>query len=522
MAAALTLLLIGSLLQGSQSKEFKAFMPQTIEVLTGSCVTIPCSFEIKDEFESKLDDTCGAKWSKDNNLVFNSKDPQTPSNKGELTGNLRKKDCTTTLNNIQPAGSYRYYFRLECNNDLKCSFVAQTALLSVKDDPPRPTLTPSALKVEEGASVSLKCSAPAPCLSHPPNVTWTKGLGDIVETLQENEDRTKVLTSVVTFTASHKHHGETISCKASYHKQDGSAESAVSLKADVSYAPQILPSSDCIRAGDQLNCSCGTLGNPPPTVRWYVNGAPVNHSKELLMSSTTRWSIITLNKQQEAGLSSLLCRSMNSVGSATQRFCVNRPEAPTNAESQADCTGRFTLPFIATVVALTAALLCALLFAIRAHRTRCPNSGRSEYTGDTSTAVTSQGLAGEKLIEVTSVTAEEAIYANTNMTPHVPNSGAGHQQVACRRPEEKPNEDGSDVLYSSVTFKSHSKMKQGERSGGQNPSSCSYLEEERCREGGTARDYVVNAWELTSLYDKIGIGKVDTKKINTEYAQVHL
>lgn len=102
------------------------------------------------------------------------------------------------------------------------------------DVPPRPTLTPSPLKVEEGASVSLRCSAPAPCLSHPPTVTWTKGLGDIVETLQENEDRTKVLTSVVTFTASHKHHGETISCEASYHKQNGSAESAATLTADVS------------------------------------------------------------------------------------------------------------------------------------------------------------------------------------------------------------------------------------------------------------------------------------------------
>lgn len=99
------------------------------------------------------------------------------------------------------------------------------------DVPPRPTLTPSPLKVEEGASVSLRCSAPAPCLSHPPTVTWTKGLGDIVETLQENEDRTKVLTSVVTFTASHKHHGETISCEASYHKQDGRAESAATLTA---------------------------------------------------------------------------------------------------------------------------------------------------------------------------------------------------------------------------------------------------------------------------------------------------
>nr|XP_033496951.1 uncharacterized protein LOC117266105 [Epinephelus lanceolatus] len=105
-------------------------------------------------------------------------------------------------------------------------------------DPPRPTLTPtpSTLEVKKGTSVSLTCSAPAPCLSHPPTLTWTPGLGDSQETLQENQDKTKVQTSVVSFTASHLHHGKTISCTATYNKQDGSTESAVStsLTADIS------------------------------------------------------------------------------------------------------------------------------------------------------------------------------------------------------------------------------------------------------------------------------------------------
>lgn len=108
-------------------------MPQTIEVLTGSCVTIPCSFEIEDKYESNLDDTCRAIWKRGwENVVFNSKDPQTLLNKGELTGDLTKKNCTTTLNNIQPAGNYSYFFRLECDNGLNYEFAAQRVLLSVK------------------------------------------------------------------------------------------------------------------------------------------------------------------------------------------------------------------------------------------------------------------------------------------------------------------------------------------------------------------------------------------------------
>ena len=103
------------------------------------------------------------------------------------------------------------------------------------DDPPSPTLTLSRLKVKEGTSVSLRCSAPAPCLSHRPTLTWTPGLGDSVETLQENQDKTKVQTSALTFTASHLHHGKEISCTAAYRKQDGSTRTSVSsITADIS------------------------------------------------------------------------------------------------------------------------------------------------------------------------------------------------------------------------------------------------------------------------------------------------
>ncbi|XP_077950857.1 sialic acid-binding Ig-like lectin 14 isoform X3 [Gasterosteus aculeatus] len=583
MAAALTLLLIGSLLQGAPSKEFNAIVPQTIEVLRGSCVTIPCSFEIEDKYESSLDDTCRAIWKLDweNVVVFNSKDPQTLLNNGELTGDLTKNNCTTTLNNIQPAGSNSYFFRLECDNDLKYVFSAQRVLLSVKDVPPRPTLTPSALKVEEGASVSLRCSAPAPCLSHPPTVTWTKGLGDIVETLQENEDRTKVLTSVVTFTASHKHHGETISCEASYPKQDGRAESA-SLTADVSYSPkvttvsvcpsgpvledsnvtltcsstanpavknytwyradgeqetfigtgrvltikaskedspflctaqndvgvgrsnnthidvqyaaQILLSSDCITAGDQLNCSCWTLGNPPPTVRWYLNGSPVNHSEELSVSSerlndTTTRSIITVNRQQEAGLSSLLCRSVNSRGSATQRFCVGSSEPQKSAQSP----DRVMLTVFISVVVALLVLVCALLFVIRAQKTHHDRL-RSQCTGDTSTVTAGPLLGGEG--------------------QELPNNAEGASGGS-----EKTSEEGKDVVYSTVNWRTRSQEKRAEASEESLQPGGSYLEEEMCTAGGTLRGFVSSALEMEGLYGNVGPRNVK-KEVGSEYAQV--
>ncbi|XP_047455188.1 B-cell receptor CD22-like isoform X4 [Mugil cephalus] len=501
MAGALTFLLIGCLLQGVQCGQWRVNMLQTIEVLRGSCVTIPCSFDINSTYNNNLDQTCKAMWKKrsNNEVVFDSK---TTTN-GELIGKLTDRDCTTTLNNM--VSDDTYYFRLECDNALKWDFNNDLINIVTKADPPSPTLTPSTLEVEEGTSVSVTCSAPAPCLSHPPTLTWSPRLGDSQETLQENQDKTKVQTSVLTFTASHLHHGQNISCTALYRKQDGSNQSSSSktsaltvsyppidttvsvspsgpvpenrnvtltcsstanpavrnytwyrtdgdqetfigtghiltievskvsspffcktendlgvgrstntqidvqyppidttvsvspsgpvpenrnvtltcsstanpavrnytwyradgdqetfigtghilkieaskvsspffckaendlgvgrstnTQIDVQFPPQILASSHCTKTESQINCSCETVGNPSPTLHWYLDGRPVNQSGEVLISSgslngTGLRSFITVNQLKERNLSTLFCHSFNSLGSARQQLYV--------------------------------------------------------------------------------------------------------------------------------------------------------------------------------------------------------
>ncbi|XP_037642064.1 myelin-associated glycoprotein-like isoform X5 [Sebastes umbrosus] len=776
--------------------DWGALMPQTMEVLSGSCVTIPCSFTIQDSFKSNLDSTCNAVWKNDQGtFVFDSSNPQQLTIKRELTGDLTRKDCTTTLNNMQPSYSDNYCFRIECNG-LKYNFIEQISI-SVKADPPRPTLTPSTLKVKEGTSVSLMCSAPAPCLSHPPTLMWTSGLGVSQETLQENQDKTKVKTSVVNFTASHHHHGKTISCTAVYNKQDGSTESTVitSLTADVSYspkdttvsvhpsgpvpegsnvtltcsstanpavrsytwyradggqetvvgtghvltikaskddgpffckaqndigagrsdnshidvqyspknttvsvhpsgpvpegrdvtltcsstanpavrsytwyradggqeivvgtghvltikaskddgpffcqaendigagrsdltqidvqyspknttvsvhpsgpvpegrdvtltcsstanpavrsytwyradggqetvigtghvliikaskdngpffcqaendigagrsnltqidvqfAPQILPSSDCTKTAAQLSCSCRTVGNPSPTLEWYLDGLPVNHTGKLLISNeslndTGLRSIITVNQPQETDLSTLLCRSSNSLGSASQRFCVNSLEPQTSAHSH----DRVTLPVFITTVVTLLVLVCALLFVNRAQKTQ-RNLPKSQCTDDTSAVTMSQPLTSGEGNEVPN-TAEEDIYVNTNAlrqtdvaqpatvsepdSANLPSSGPNNAEGASKSSEKKKEEN--DVIYSSVNWKTKSKKKTGEDCVDMYQPVRSHLEEERCMVGGTSRSFV-NASEMGILYDTVKPGNVE-KEVESEYAQV--
>ena len=82
--------------------------------------------------------------------------------------------------------------------------------------PPRPTITdPGSLK--EGVSVSVSCSAVAPCPTHPTELKWTGPKGTAtVKTLQENSDRTKSAQLTVNFTTAARHHGTNITCTAIY------------------------------------------------------------------------------------------------------------------------------------------------------------------------------------------------------------------------------------------------------------------------------------------------------------------
>ncbi|XP_066563550.1 myelin-associated glycoprotein isoform X3 [Amia ocellicauda] len=282
MAVTEGFLLIACLLRGVICTEtlpgFSISMPASVAALSGSCVLIPCQFEVADGFKDKVKDLKTALWregSAEGPTVLESNGPgsQEP---GEIIGDFRAKNCTTILNNIQKSDNY--HFRI--GEPIKFTYRTPVKI-EVTDNPPKLMKDD---QVKERTPMKLSCSAAAPCPTLPPALTWTPRMNGTVDHQEvENQDKTKSVSSVLTFTASHLHHGLNISCTALYPLQQlnhsTTAEATVTLS--VLYSPKdtsasVSPSSS-VSEGSSVTLTCSSNANPPVSnYTWVkVNGDQV-------------------------------------------------------------------------------------------------------------------------------------------------------------------------------------------------------------------------------------------------------
>nr|XP_015192001.1 PREDICTED: B-cell receptor CD22-like isoform X1 [Lepisosteus oculatus]XP_015192002.1 PREDICTED: B-cell receptor CD22-like isoform X1 [Lepisosteus oculatus]XP_015192003.1 PREDICTED: B-cell receptor CD22-like isoform X1 [Lepisosteus oculatus] len=258
---------------------FEITMPDKIPALTGSCVLIPCSYQIEEAFKGHLQFPLTGVWIKggiSGSRVFNS-DTKGPDNRWEIPGKLNQNNCTTILRNVTKSDNTTIYFRIE---PIKYTYRKGTEL-TVTGRPRKPKLPPPA-EVQEGTPVTLTCTTAAPCPTLPPALTWTPSLNETVEQQEvENEDKTTSVSSVLTFTASHLHHELNITCTALYPLEQSnvtkSSERTVTIR--VRYSPKntsaSVSSSGTILQGNSVTLTCSTNANPPVTnYTWFkVNGS---------------------------------------------------------------------------------------------------------------------------------------------------------------------------------------------------------------------------------------------------------
>uniref|UniRef100_G3PG97 Uncharacterized protein n=1 Tax=Gasterosteus aculeatus aculeatus TaxID=481459 RepID=G3PG97_GASAC len=254
-----------------------------LEGLSGSCLMIPCTFSINISFDQYLIDNCVAIWNTGGpfgQTVFNSGLTGQSTNgnilQGNLTGNLRAKNCTTVFHTMLPQDKNTYYFRVQCNNKLKYSFPTNATIITITDSLPKPAITPPPVEVEEGDPVRLECSAVAPCPLLPPALTWTPAIGDV----EENQQSASV-SSVLNFTASRLYNGQRLQCSAFYRRQAGHSDLQYenNLTLRILYPPNntSVSHSGPVIEGTSVNLTCNTDANPAvDEFTWYkVDGGQV-------------------------------------------------------------------------------------------------------------------------------------------------------------------------------------------------------------------------------------------------------
>uniref|UniRef100_A0A8C1EQQ9 Ig-like domain-containing protein n=1 Tax=Cyprinus carpio carpio TaxID=630221 RepID=A0A8C1EQQ9_CYPCA len=238
---------------------FNINLPQRVEALKGSCVFIPCTFDIEQEYEKDLTDSAKRMWFKagGSTAVFDSSSPNTGLLKGEIFGTATQKNCTTRFDNVDQSHRGSYYFRLEANGKLKHSYT-------------EPTYSQVQIGVFEGSSVSLRCSTKIFCPSRPPSLTWSSSLIESV-TGQQYQNQTELISDL-NFTVSHRHHRVTFTCTAAHQlqKQITTQESRL---LSVQYAPKntsvrINPAG-LVLEGRSVTLSCSSDANPAVNYTWY-------------------------------------------------------------------------------------------------------------------------------------------------------------------------------------------------------------------------------------------------------------
>ncbi|XP_039523693.1 B-cell receptor CD22-like [Pimephales promelas] len=297
-----TFLLTGCLMQGALCG-VDISPPERVEALKGSCVFIPCTFDVDQEYEKYLTDNAKRIWYKDGSPVtevFNSDQPNAGSLKGEIFGTPTDKNCTTRFHNVRQSDHGSYFFRVE-SDQLKYSYRKPTFTqveIAVIGSPPKPKVSllkdqQNVTEVEEGSSVNLRCSTKIFCSSRPANLTWSSSPEHLLDesvTQQQRQEQTELISDLI-FTVTPRHHSANFTCTVT-HQQITKNESRT-LR--VQYAPKNtsahVTGSGFVVEGRSVTLSCSSDANPPVlNYTWYRDTEeplkPVQSGQNLTISNT--------------------------------------------------------------------------------------------------------------------------------------------------------------------------------------------------------------------------------------------
>ncbi|CAM4721746.1 unnamed protein product [Leuciscus chuanchicus] len=371
----------------------------------------------------------------------------------------------------------------------------KTVRITVKDFPQPPELKPTDLKeVMENTTVSLSCSAEAPCPKQPPTISWSNipESAHITTQLQEIPNKTQSVFSHMTFKASYMDHRKNISCTATYpRKTSKDSTVATTVMLQVLFSPKetriTVDQSASVSVNTNVTLTCKSKASPSREMNytWYKRGQEISiaQGKQITFTGT----------QNNTGWYS--CTAQNKLGKQSSA------EIQLTVEGQ---DGHF-MPLIAGCVGGIVAVLTlsALGFSLCAFKyTQGYVKGSKQYNLLHRTCITAQDEPIDRnsiYDDVHTVTTQDnkisddySVCEHKNEFTTQSDHNRGKDQT-----EEDNHERGSDVVYAQVHM-IHKK-----------PKAISVVPEDIYAQGSAEKEISVSVWfpvKINLVFSSIVVG----------------
>ncbi|XP_067831462.1 myelin-associated glycoprotein-like isoform X2 [Heptranchias perlo] len=301
-----------ALVQGAWCLDWSASIPTTVTAQRGLCAVIPCTYH----FPSNVQPTkyVGI-WYKNRqpSPVYDSNKTHQVNDRIKLGGDLRSRDCSLVINDIKLSDRGLYRFRIELGASFKYSYPSNVQLL-VSDRPDKPIISHSE-DIIEGDPVNISCTFVSNCDRIQPTLKWNligalHGSASQMKTEQQN--RSWVFSTILTFVPSFSHQNKVIRCKV----KNSGVLSYENITLNIKHSPKetavrVVGADQGIKEGDNVTLSCFSKSNPPATnYSWFrIDGS----NRTELNTRTASINLGLVTRELDAWF---YCTAGNTLGSS--------------------------------------------------------------------------------------------------------------------------------------------------------------------------------------------------------------
>ncbi|XP_059420310.1 myelin-associated glycoprotein-like isoform X2 [Carassius carassius] len=360
----------------------EVLIPKSLNSTSGSCLLIPCLFNISKERENILESSPKVTWRRGSLWSLYDTDRFTIDQRQkepvmEVVGDLREKNCTSVLRNLTSLHSDRYFFRIQAENFQVTE--TKAVQINVSDSLAEPAVTVPVLR--EGEEVNLTCTVPAPCPSHPPNVIWDPvSGGDVTQKTQMNTDGTQSVSAILNFIPLLHHHELKVNCVSiqNLHREDRPLLSHKMVILSVEYPPKEtwISLTGLVWLGDNVTLTCQSKANPPAVHRWFMKRAGVEEEQGI-----SRVLSFTASRDNTG---EYICEAKNLYG------------AMNSTNLQITVLGISFTAFLSILAALSLLIFALLAMTIVMIYRRCKEAIKSETSQDQNICTNVSAKCSEK------------------------------------------------------------------------------------------------------------------------------